>query len=69
MYKTDLKANSTFQFPTQAEANIQPDQFLLDEAQIILGINDLKGIEGWVIFNWANTSLALKPGTGDISFN
>jgi inner membrane protein len=52
LYKTELRAKGTFQFPKTEEININPDQFILNEAQVVMGINDLKGIEDKVIFNW-----------------
>lgn len=69
LYKSELQAKGTFQFPKTEEININPDQFILNEAQIVMGINDLKGIEDKVIFNWAGKPLELKPGTNEISFN
>ncbi|HMP29733.1 MAG TPA: inner membrane CreD family protein, partial [Saprospiraceae bacterium] len=39
------------------------------ESYLVLGINDLKGIENKVDLSWNSTVLKLKPGTRDISFN
>jgi len=45
-----------------ASLDIEPKNVLLDKAELIIGINDLRGIEEQVNLSWNNTKIPFNPG-------
>lgn len=69
LYKTNISGQGAFQIPSPEEVNIPKEQWLLNESYVVMGLNDLRGIEDKVAFTWNSSEITLKPGVKDISFN
>jgi inner membrane protein len=69
LYQSVLNIKGEFAIPSLEEINIKTEDFILNESYLVMGINDLKGIENKVTVAWNGDSIVLKPGTRDIGFN
>ncbi len=68
LYESTLKMNGVFNMDKIIMSHIPSNMLLMDEAYVVIGISDLKGIQNNVMLNWNNTAQALKGGTKDIHF-
>ncbi|MDO6438759.1 cell envelope integrity protein CreD [Cyclobacterium sp. 1_MG-2023] len=69
VYNSKLDISGTFnQFDLKA-LDIQTKDILFDQAEFVLGINDLRGIEEQVNLNWNKEKVSFNPGvpTNDIA--
>ncbi|WP_346857707.1 cell envelope integrity protein CreD [uncultured Draconibacterium sp.] len=62
VYQSELQIEGSFDFPDFADLNISPDNVLWDQAEILLAIGDLRGINEAVHINWAGKELTFSPG-------
>lgn len=69
LYKSGMKINGSFRVPDAQITNIKPEDLLPDEAYIVMGIKDPKGINNKIDMQWDNQELTLHPGMENISFN
>ena len=69
LYKSELTAKGTFKIPTEIEVDIPADRWIFKEAYVVMGLNDLRGVEDRVDFIWNSKKIDLKPGTRDIQLN
>ena len=69
LYKSGMKINGSFKVPDDKITNIKQEDLLLDEAFLIMGIKDPKGINNKIDIQWNNQQLTLHPGMENISFN
>jgi len=69
LYKAGMKINGSFKIPDSQLTNIKQEDLLLDEAYIIMGVRDPKGINNKIDMQWNNQNLTLHPGMENISFN
>ena len=61
VYKSEIGMNGHFKIDLE-KLNLTNDQMLWDEAKVILGISDLKGISNAVGFQLDGQKIALDPG-------
>jgi len=69
LYKSGMKINGSFKVPDDKITNIKQEDLLLDEAFLIMGTKDPKGINNKIDIQWNNQQLTLHPGMENISFN
>uniref|UniRef100_UPI003217138A cell envelope integrity protein CreD n=1 Tax=uncultured Draconibacterium sp. TaxID=1573823 RepID=UPI003217138A len=62
VYQSDLQIEGSFEFPDFASLNIPVENVLWDQAQLLLSIGDLRGINEAVRINWAGDELTFSPG-------
>jgi len=62
VYKSNLQFNGNFDFSAIREQK-HIHKILWDEAQLSIGVTDLKGIEEAVVVNWNGQLLEAKPGS------
>ncbi len=60
LYKSSLHANGVFK--ASIPENIVPDNLLLNNARLCIGINDFKGVDGPVLMNFNGQALEMNPG-------
>ncbi len=65
LYKVALRWSGEFERPDLGVWKIAPEDVLWDEAVLVVGIPDLRGIEGAVAVRFGDESLAFEPGSGD----
>lgn len=68
LYKSDLKIKGNFKMPDNALTNIKNEDLLLEEASLIMGVSDPKGINGAISLLWNGKPATLSPGMTDVSF-
>ena len=68
LYTSTLKATGSFKMPLLEELSIPNANMLYDEASIIMGVGDLKGINNKVDVVWNGNPIAVKPGLQGLSF-
>jgi inner membrane protein len=69
LYNTSLTVKGSFKLPESTLTNINADDILWNEASVIMGISDLKGINAEISLLWNSKSTPLTPGMSDISFS
>ncbi len=69
LYNSAIKVKGSFKLPEPSLTNINPADILWDEASVIMGISDLKGINDELSLLWNGKSISLNPGMSDISFS
>jgi inner membrane protein len=62
VYHTHLNISGTFDKIDYAAFDLQPKNILLDKAEFVIGINDLRGIEEQVELIWNNDKFLFNPG-------
>lgn len=65
LYKVALRWSGEFERPDPGIWKIAPEDVLWDEAVLVVGIPDLRGIEGAVAVRFGTETLAFEPGSGD----
>lgn len=68
LYKTGLMVKGNFKLPDATLTNIKAEDLLLNEASIIMGVSDPKGINAEISLNWNGKPATLNPGMNDIYF-
>jgi len=67
VYQSKIKAGGTFRHPDFEKLNIKANVIEWENAFVIIGISDLRGIRSNVAFNWDNTLKETMSGVGDHS--
>lgn len=62
LYRSDVKLTGTLNLDDLAKTGIKPEQMYLDEARVIMGISDLKGIRESVVMQLGNEKYNFEPG-------
>lgn len=62
VYNSILNISGTFNKIDLASIDVDPENLLLDKAEFVVGINDLRGIEKQVVLNWNKESIPFNPG-------
>ena len=65
VYNSDLSLKGNFVFPNLDELNLKPDAIYWEDARIILGLSDLRGIDNDLAIDVNGKSLVFNSGTGD----
>ena len=69
LYKSGLKASGSFSLPDPASTRIPTQDMLLNEAYVIMGFSDMRGITDKIRFDWAGTPVSFSPGMENASFS
>lgn len=64
LYEVALEVSGEFEPPDPGIWKIAPEDVLWDEAALIVGIPDLRGIKRAVVARWGEGTLSFEPGTG-----
>lgn len=62
VYRTPLKLTGQFVFPPHYNTEKKPEDFLLQNATLNIGITDLRGLSEQVFVEWENQSFQFNPG-------
>lgn len=62
LYRSDLLLTGTLSLEDLKKSGIKPEQMYLDEAYVIMGISDLKGIRESVVMQLGNEKYDFGPG-------
>ena len=62
VYNSKLDISGTFNKIDLASLDIKAENILFDKAELVVGINDLRGIEKQVNLNWNNNEIPFNPG-------
>ncbi|MCY1719866.1 cell envelope integrity protein CreD [Prolixibacteraceae bacterium Z1-6] len=62
VYQSELQIDGSFDFPDFADLNIPAENVLWDQAQLLLSIGDLRGINEAVRIKWSEKELTFSPG-------
>lgn len=62
VYNSKLDIAGTFNKFDISTLDIQPKDILLDKAEFVIGINDLRGIEQQISLSWNNDKISFNPG-------
>ncbi|MFA6261710.1 MAG: cell envelope integrity protein CreD [Bacteroidia bacterium] len=62
VYNSTLNISGEFNKIDLTGLDIQPQNMLFDNAEFVVGINDLRGIEEEVKLNWNNDLISFNPG-------
>lgn len=68
LYESKLGFKGTFKIPDTKELGLQDAVFLYQEANISIGISDLKGIKSIVQLDWNGVKNKVSPGLNDVQF-
>lgn len=66
VYNSILNISGTFNKIDLASIDVDPENLMLDKAEFVVGINDLRGIEKQVVLNWNNKNIPFNPGVSSI---
>jgi inner membrane protein len=69
LYNSALTVKGSFKLPESSITNINSADILWNEASVIMGISDLKGINDEIALQWNGKTVSLNPGMSDISFS
>lgn len=69
LYRTSVDCSGTFTLPDPAVTKIQPSNLLTDEAYVVMGLSDVRGISEKIRFSWEENPITFSPGMENISFN
>ncbi len=62
LYRSDIELTGTLSLEDLIKTGIKPEQMYLDEARVIMGVSDLKGIRESVIMQLKNEEYNFEPG-------
>lgn len=62
VYNSNIHFSGTFNDVDFKRFDISPNDLMLDKAFISVGIDDLRGIENQIQFNWNTESISFNPG-------
>lgn len=65
LYTGKFEISGYFSSPDISELSLNKPEILFDEAEIVLGLGDSKGLSRKIKFKWNNTDLDFKGGTGE----
>ena len=65
VYSTDLDFAGTFEAPDFTGWNVEPDNILWDEARLIFGVTDMRGIRQGVSLMWNGEPRSFSSGIVD----
>lgn len=68
LYTSELEIKGSFLLPDEALTQIKSEDLLLEEATLMMGLSDPKGIKEKISFTWDGKATTLNPGTNDIRF-
>jgi inner membrane protein len=63
LYEVGLAFSGEFERPDLGRFKIAPEDVLWDEAVLLVGIPDLRGIKGAIAARWGEESASFEPGT------
>ncbi len=66
LYDVGLKWSGDFAPPDFSAFKVPSEDVMWDEAVLIVGIPDLRGIKSAIVANWGEGSLSFEPGTGGV---
>jgi inner membrane protein len=67
LYDVGLRWSGAFERPDLGAWKIPPEDILWDEAVLVVGIPDLRGIKRAIVASWGEETLSFEPGTGGVS--
>lgn len=62
LYRSDLQLSGSFLPPDFNALQIDPGQVLWDQAKLVIGLDDARGIEENILLEWNNISQAMEAG-------
>ena len=62
VYDSQSTLTGQFQLPDLKKLEIQPEDLILEQARLNLGISDMKGIQDDVKVKWNNADISFEPG-------
>jgi inner membrane protein len=62
LYRSDITLSGSFTAPAIEALQIAPENVLWQEARLLIGLNDARGLEDEVTLQWNDTSLTFDPG-------
>jgi len=62
VYNSKINIKGNFNKIDFESLDIKPSDLLLDKAEFVLGINDLRGIEQQINLNWNDANVSFNPG-------
>ncbi len=62
VYDSQSTLSGQFQLPDLKKLEIQPEDLILDQARLNLGISDMKGIQDDVKVKWNSADISFEPG-------
>lgn len=62
LYRSNIEISGLLSFENLSKTGIEPEQLYLNEARVIMGISDLKGIRESVIMRLGNKEYNFEPG-------
>jgi inner membrane protein len=63
VYRSDVTLSGTFDQLNLASLNIKPEDVSWNEARLVMGVNDTRGLEDEIPVRWNNSNLKLESGT------
>jgi inner membrane protein len=66
LYEVGLKWSGEFEPPDFDTFKVAPEDVMWDEAVLLVGIPDLRGIKDAIVARWGEESLSFEPGTGGV---
>jgi len=67
LYHVGLRLRGEFERPDLGLWKIAPEDILWDEAVLVVGIPDLRGIKRAVVARWGDETLTFEPGPGSVA--
>ena len=62
LYRSNIEISGLLSFENLSKTGIEPEQLYLNEARVIMGISDLKGVRESVIMRLGNKEYNFEPG-------
>lgn len=62
LYRSDVSLSGTFESLNLAALQISPEQVIWNEARLLMGLNDARGLEDEVELQWNDAALKLEAG-------
>ena len=69
LYQTSIDINGQFKKPDFSTLGIDPKLIIWEEAEVILGVSDARGIQKHAYMKWNGEQLPLEPGIGKSDLN
>lgn len=66
VYDSQSTLTGQFQLPDLKKLEIQPEDLILEQARLNLGISDMKGIQDDVKVKWNNADISFEPGISNL---
>ncbi len=68
VYRGQLTLSGTFAPPAFADLKVKADQVLWEDATVVFGVTDLRGVDGALNLTWGGKALPLTPGCRVMGF-